>query len=216
MPEQTELAATDAAFDILGCETLHDGFVKLRRYTVRQKLMRGGSTPPITREISYMPDVSAVLLYDPDRDKVVLIQQARLVAQIGGFTPFVTEIVAGLIEPGETPEELALREVQEESGCTIIGALIPMMRIMMSSGNLHQPIHVFCGRVDASIARGYHGLAEEHEDIRVIVLDFAEFSAALLASRYEHALLITAGYWLLAHRASLQERWRAPAPEKNP
>ncbi|HTH98040.1 MAG TPA: NUDIX domain-containing protein [Stellaceae bacterium] len=202
---------TEPFFEILDTKNLHDGFIKLDIFTVRQKLMRGGATPPITREIAANREVSAVLLYDPDRDQVVLIQQARLVAQLGGFQPISTEVVAGLIEPGESPEELAHREVAEEAGCAVIGPLLPIQRLMMSSGNLHQPVNLYCGRVDAGSAGGYHGLAEEHEDIRVLVLDFDRFRDTLLAGGYDHALVVVAGYWLLTHRDALRTRWPVTA-----
>ncbi len=206
-PHSTDATDGQAAFEIIGGEVLSRGFIDLDRFSVRQRLMRGGWTAEITREIAAVREVSAVILYDPDLDQVVLTQQMRLVAQMGGFAPVSTEIVAGLIEPGETPVAMALREVAEESGCTVIGDLVPMFRLMMSPGNMHQPVNFFCGRVDASTAKGFHGLAEEDEEIRVLAVDYAAFREALLAGRYENAPTVAAGYWLYAHREMLRDRW---------
>jgi ADP-ribose pyrophosphatase len=205
MPDTPRLP--DAPFDILNRERLHDGWLKVDRYTVRQHLMRGGTTPEITREVVLAGEVSAVIPYDPVRNQVVLIEQARLPAQIGGFRALSVEIPAGLIEPGETPVEVAVRETMEESGCRLIGEPLPILRLMMSQGNMHQPIHLFCGRVDASTARGYHGVAEEHEEIRVVVQDIEQLRADLDAGRHENGSLLVGAYWLLANLDKLRARW---------
>jgi ADP-ribose pyrophosphatase len=206
MPD-TQKPDAAVGFDILKQERLHDGWMKLDRFTVRQHLMRGGTTPPITREVAVGGEVSALIPYDPVLNQVVLIEQARLPAQLGGFHAFSTEIVAGLIEPGENPVEVAIRETREETGCRLLAEPLPIARIMLSQGNLHQPIHLFCGRVDASTALGFHGVAEEHEEIRVVVLDIEAFRAEINAGRYENGSILVAGYWLLANLESLRARW---------
>ncbi|HEY9515670.1 MAG TPA: NUDIX hydrolase [Gemmatimonadaceae bacterium] len=63
------------------------------------------------------PGASAVLpfLTDPagDDPQVLLIRQYRYAAE-----GYVYEVPAGRLEPGETPEECARRELREETGCT--------------------------------------------------------------------------------------------------
>ena len=85
----------------------------------------------------------------------------------------------GSIDSGETPAAVAIRETQEETGLALIGEPVPIQRYLPSSGGSDESVYLFCGRVDATAAGGVHGLAEEHEDIRVVVKTLAEIEALL-------------------------------------
>src|SRR3546814_9874688 len=64
--------------------------------------------------------VAGVLPYDPVQDAVVLLEQFRTGPMAAkDDNPWLIEIVAGIIEDGETPEDMARREATEEAGCTI-------------------------------------------------------------------------------------------------
>src|SRR5665213_846223 len=166
----------DRAIDIRTRETAYAGFFGIDRYRLRQR-HRDGWTPEIVREVIVRPNAVGVLLYDPDRDAVVLIEQLRLPAHLAGFPARQVEIVAGLIDRQEEPAAVARREVGEETGLALIGDLIPIRRFLPSPGGSTETVELFCGRVDAGVAGGFHGLAEEHEEIRVIV----ETAAAALS-----------------------------------
>ena len=101
------------------------------------------------------------------------------------FSPWLLECVAGIIEEGESPEDVARRETVEEAGCEILD-LFPVCHYLASPGGSSESIFVFCARVDASTAGGVFGLAEEHEDIRVraIAAAQAELDLAELDLRY--------------------------------
>src|SRR5580698_7053011 len=59
----------------------------------------------------------AVLLYDPDRETVVLVEQFRLPPLLADYSPWVVETVAGLVDhENETHEEVGRRETREEAG----------------------------------------------------------------------------------------------------
>jgi ADP-ribose pyrophosphatase len=70
-------------------------------------------------------------------------------------------------------------------------------------------VMLFCGRVDSTLAAGVHGLAEEHEDIRVIVKPVAEVEALLDAGAIENGHTLIGLYWLLRHRDRLRRLWSA-------
>jgi ADP-ribose pyrophosphatase len=150
----------------------------------------------------------AVLLYDPERDAVVLVEQFRLPPLLAGYSPWVVEIVAGLVDhENESEEEVALRETVEEAGISTIGELIPIQRYVPMPGNSDETIMLYCGRVDAAGASGVHGLADEHEDIRVVVKPLAELEAMVDAGQVETGHTLIALYWLLRHRVEVRRKW---------
>jgi ADP-ribose pyrophosphatase len=157
----------------------------------------------------------AIALYDPDCDNVVLVEQFRLPALLAGSSPWQLEAAAGLINTDETPEEVALRETREETGLTVIGEPIRIQRYLSSAGNSDETIVLFCGRVDSTLAGGVHGLAEEHEDIRVVVKTLAEVEALLEVGGIESGHTLIALSWLLRHRDRLRRLW-ASAPTDGP
>ena len=52
-----------------------------------------------------------------------------------------------------------------------------------------------------------YGLAEEHEDIRVVVKSYAEIEAMVDAGRVETGHTLICFYWLLRHRERLRRKW---------
>jgi ADP-ribose pyrophosphatase len=150
----------------------------------------------------------AVLLYDPDREAVVLVEQFRLPPLLAGYSPWVVEVVAGLVDHAdESEEEVGRRETIEEAGVQPVGELIPIQRYVPMPGNSDETIMLFCGRVDASGASGVHGLADEHEDIRVVVKTMADLEAMLDAGQIETGHTLICLYWLFRHRDQLRKRW---------
>ena len=148
-----------------------------------------------------------MLPYDTAADAVVLIEQFRIGALVGGLEPWQIEIVAGIMEDGEAPEDVARREAQEEAGAAI-GALLPIYHYLVSPGGASESVQVYCGRVDSKGLGGIHGLPEENEDIRVEVHSFAGAMAALEAGKITNAVTIIALQWLALNRARLRETWR--------
>ena len=198
--------------DIISAET---GFARHLRVDVvrfRHRLFAGGWSDERVFDVIRRGAAVAVLLYDPDRDSVVFVEQFRLAALYGGRSPWQVENVAGLIDTEhETPEEVARREIREESNLEPLGELIPIQRIMPASGTLDEVIWLYCARVDSRNAAGLYGLADEHEDIRVTVKTLAEAEAMLDAGEIESGHTLVALYWLLRHRDRLRRDWSAAA-----
>jgi ADP-ribose pyrophosphatase len=149
-----------------------------------------------------------VLLYDPDREAIVLVEQFRLPPLLAGYSPWIVETVAGLVDrENETHEEVARRETAEEAGVEVIGELVPIQRYVPMPGNSDETITLYCGRVDSSRAGGVYGVPEEHEDIRVVVKPLAELEAMLDAGQIETGHTLICLYWLLRHRDELRQKW---------
>lgn len=194
--------------EIVAAET---GFARHLRVDVvrfRHRLFAGGWSGERVFDVVRRGAAVAVVLYDPERDSVVLIEQFRLAALCGGRSPWQVETVAGLVDnAGETPEEVARREVREETGLELLGPLLPIQTMLPATGSYDEAVSLFCGRIDARQAGGIHGLAEEHEDIRVLVKSAAEIEAMLDAGVIESAHTLVCLHWLMRHRARLRRQW---------
>jgi len=192
--------------EILERQVCYQGFYRLERLRLRHQLFAGGMSPAITREVIEKGDVSAVLLYDPRRDEVVMIEQFRVGARDDPRGPWLLEIVAGLIEEGETPEAVAMREAMEEAGCAVTD-LLPMATVYVSPAKTSQRTWLYLGRVDASRAGGIHGLAHEGEDIRVVCLPSDEAVTLVEQGRADSAWPMIALLWFARHREMVRSRW---------
>lgn len=184
------------------------GYFHIHRLRVRFPLFAGGMSREVVREVLERGRVAAVLLTDPDRDAVVLIEQFRPGPYAAGDEPWMIEIVAGVIEDDESAEEMTRREAREEADCEIED-LFPVMTFFTSPGASTEKVTLFCARVDSSNAGGIHGLAEEGEDIRVLVMSVDEAIALLNQGRIANAKTIIALQWLAAHYQSVKKRWLA-------
>jgi ADP-ribose pyrophosphatase len=158
------------------------------------------------RELFERGHAVGLLPYDPDRDQVVLIEQFRIGAYAIGWDPWLLEVVAGIIEEGEKLDEVARREGKEETGL-VVSELEPIAHYLVSPGGTTETCALYCGRVDASKAEGFHGVAAEHEDIRVMALPAEEAIALLEKGRIANAAAVIALQWLALNRATLRKKW---------
>ena len=182
--------------EILDSTTLHAGFLRIGQLRLRCRLYEGGWSREFTREVLHREPGVGVLLYDPAVDKVLLVEQFRVGCLDDSKNgPWALELVAGLLEAGETPQAVAVREVEEEAGIKI-GELLPVCEYYNSPGGSSEKLSVFCARFDAALAGGIFGLATESENIRTVVLDRQQAFAAVQSGRINNAMSIIALQWL--------------------
>ena len=187
--------------------TAFKGYFEIGEYRFRHTLFGGGVGPEVKREIFERGHAATVLPYDPARDAVVLIRQFRPGAHVAGRHAWIWEIVAGIIDEGETTEDVARREAREEADLDIL-ELMPMQTFLVSPGGTSETVTQYLGRVDSSKAGGVHGLATEGEDILVGVFSLDEARAMLERGEIASASGLAAMLWLLLHRETVRERWR--------
>jgi ADP-ribose pyrophosphatase len=206
MPQLDWPSFSTADVDVLEHETAYQGYFRIDRYRIRHRLFAGGWSQAFMREIFERGTAVGVLLFDPVLNKIVLIEQFRIGAFLKSKSPWLFELVAGIAKPGESFEEVARRETVEEAGVEVLD-LVPIYSFMTTPGACSERISLFCARVDASQASGIHGLAEEHEDIRVHVLDPDVVYAALQAGIIDNGIAIVALQWLQLQGNALRARW---------
>jgi len=148
---------------------LYRGFFRLDAYTVEHECFDGGKQT-IVREHLERGDAVAVLLYDPVRDAVLLIEQFRIGPavrrDVARDDAWLIEIVAGMLDENEDPETCARRECVEEAGYEP-ETLQPLGHYYATPGGSSERIYLYLGEVDADKPCGSGGgLDEEHEDIR--------------------------------------------------
>ena len=192
--------------EIIARETLYRGFFSLNLYRFRHRLFNGDMSPEIKREIFERGHAAVLLPYDPVRDEVVLIEQLRIAAVDTSSSPWLLEMVAGMIETGESVEDVCRREAQEEAGVTV-GRCKPVLSYLASPGGTSERLSIMVGEVDATTAEGIHGLEEEHEDIRVHVVSREQAYRWVEEGAIDNAASVIALQWLALHHESLRKEW---------
>jgi ADP-ribose pyrophosphatase len=199
----------DPDVEVVEGRTAFERYLRIDVFRFRHRLFSGEWSGVRSYDVLRRGRAVAILLYDPDRDNVVLVEQFRLPALLAGSSPWQIEAAAGMIDADEPPEAVAVRETQEETGLPLTHPPIMIQPYLPSAGGSDESVVLFCGRVDSTLASGVHGLAEEHEDIRVVVKSVAEVEALLDAGAIENGHTLIALYWLLRHRDRLRRLWSA-------
>ena len=195
--------------------TVWDGRFPLELVRFRNRRFDGALSGQRTWELWRRGRAGAVLPYDPAADAVVLIEQFRLPALAAGVDPVMLEVPAGLCDGSESAEETIRREAAEETGLTL-GRLVPIGDYVLSPGGCDERVALFAGeaRVPATDAAGFAalaGLADEHEDIRVLVWPAARAIEAALEGGIANAVTAIALLWLAARRPWLRAQWAGGA-----
>jgi ADP-ribose pyrophosphatase len=196
----------DETVELVRHEVAFQGYFKVGRYVFRHSLFQGGTSDMITREVFERGQSAAILPYDPRRDEVVLIRQFRAGSYVSGRHAFGWEIPAGMIEAGETPEKLVVREAEEEANI-VVKRVERLYTLMLSPGAVSQSCTFFVGEADASTAGGIFGLVSEGENILVKRFALAEALAMTARNEIANTVGVCAIQWLALNRNELRKRW---------
>ncbi|EOD2822066.1 TPA: ADP-ribose diphosphatase [Providencia stuartii] len=192
--------------EIISKRKLFNGFFQMIEYRFRHRLFEGGWSEEITREVFERGHAGVILPYDPEADKVVLIEQIRLPAIETSQTPWLLEAVAGMIETDETAEQVVRREADEEAGL-VIGRTEKALSYLSSPGGSSERMYVYVGEVDSSHASGIHGLKSENEDIRVHVVSRELAYQWVEEGIIDNAATVIVLQWLQLNYKKLQQKW---------
>ncbi|CAH4010456.1 ADP-ribose diphosphatase [Enterobacter hormaechei subsp. xiangfangensis] len=206
-PENVPVTFAKNDVEIIARETLYSGFFSMELYRFRHRLFNGEMSGEIKREIFERGHAAVLLPFDPVRDEVVLVEQVRIAAYDTSETPWLLEMVAGMIEEGESVEDVARREALEEAGL-VVGRTKPVLSYLASPGGTTERSSIMVGEVDATTAEGIHGLADENEDIRVHVVSRELAYQWVEEGKIDNAASVIALQWLQLHYQTLRHEWK--------
>ena len=206
-PEKLPVTFAKNDVEIIARETLYSGFFSMELYRFRHRLFNGEMSGEIRREIFERGHAAVLLPFDPVRDEVVLVEQIRIAAYDVSESPWLLEMVAGMIEEGESVEDVARREALEEAGL-VVGRTKPVLSYLASPGGTSERLSIMVGEVDATTAEGIHGLADENEDIRVHVVSREQAYQWVEEGKIDNAASVIALQWLQLHYQTLRHEWK--------
>ncbi|MEO0442848.1 MAG: NUDIX domain-containing protein [Pseudomonadota bacterium] len=189
--------------EVLSKENRYQGFFRMEKIKLRHRLFSSGWSQPIDRELFVRGNAVAALMYDPEADTIGLVEQFRVGSFIGGGEAWLYEVVAGMTEKNETPEQVIIRELSEEAGMQP-KTLIPICEYFSSPGGTSEKLHLYCALGDLSDVGGIHGLEAEAEDIKVHILPAEEVLKQLYGGQFNNAATLICLQWLLIYRDDLR------------
>jgi ADP-ribose pyrophosphatase len=156
---------------------------------------------PLVRRLSLeRGDSVAVLVFNQTTDKLILVSQFRY-PTYQNQDGWIIEAIAGMVDPGETPEESAQREVQEETGLNI-DRFEHITTFYPSPGGSSERIHLFYSEVSGDKAKYQEtsGLIGEGEDIKAVEITLTDALERIKSGEIVDAKTIIGIYWLENHQ----------------
>ena len=154
------------------------------------------------REIITGRQSVAIVVYDQKLEKLVMIRQFRLGAQMGTGKGMTVELPAGLIDEGEDPLAAVKRELTEETGLTV-GRIEQLCSFLTSPGMTDEVLHLFYGETDARDLVDSAGLADETEQTFPFLVSFEEAMAAVDNNTLHNGSTMVGLLWFARHRERL-------------
>jgi ADP-ribose pyrophosphatase len=173
---------------------LYDGFFKLNEINFDHKKHNKEWNLGVTRELFSGAHVSGLLPFDPIKKKILLLKQFRAGVLKEGFHPIITEIVAGIIDKGESPKEAAIRECKEETNCDV-KKITDIFSFFPAPGSSESYYHLFLGEIESFEGERIFGQEDENEDILAKCYDIIEVKKLLNEGKIINGLTLIALQW---------------------
>jgi len=198
---------THSDYEIINRHVAYQGVFKIVQYKLRFKLFDGEWSTTVHREILERKPAAAILPYDPILDRVILIEQFRPGVMGHAESPWLLEIVAGIIDQDEQANQVAKREAKEEANCDILD-IYPICEYFPSPGGSNEYLYLYCGRIDSTDVGGVYGLAEENENIRTFSVSTDEAFMLLQEGKIKTSPAFISLQWLQLNREWLRQLWQ--------
>ena len=181
-------------YKIINKKNLYSGFFSLNKYEFIHEKHNGEWTSAVEREVFSGAHVATLLPYDPIKKEIILIQQFRAGVLSRYDENYLLEIVAGMVDDGENPEETAIRECFEETGCEV-KKIYPIQSYFPAPGSSESYYHLYLGEIQAFDGERIRGLKKENEDILVKSFKIDEVRQMLKEKKIMNGLTLIALQW---------------------
>jgi ADP-ribose pyrophosphatase len=183
-----------------GPEIKYKGYYSLTETILRFRQNDGTMSKTVSRLNLDRPNASCVLLYDPATDELVMVRQFRYSVYVGGDGGWMTEIVAGMIDPDDDPENAARREVMEETGYEV-REIEHLYTFYPSPGGCSEKCFIYAAVISADMKVGAGGgHPDEGEDIEVLKIRSDEVLAMLDRGEINDGKTLVALQWFRENR----------------
>lgn len=184
----------------------YNGFSKIYNYNLDINKFSGKRMHGVERECVIKPYVAGILPYDSKRDQIVLIEQFRVGALADKHSPWLLELVAGIVDKeGESVAKMAERELAEETALTT-NKLNFIMEYWVSPGASTEQLSLYWADVDSSKAGKICGVLAEQEDIKVHILSSDEAFDLMDKGLIANSLTIIGLQWLKLNREEIKKK----------
>jgi ADP-ribose pyrophosphatase len=180
-----------------------DDFFKVEEAYLRFELFDGQMSQLVRRINLERGDSVAILIFNQTTDKLILINQFRYSTYQNGHG-WIIETIAGMVDPGEEPEQSAKREVEEETGLHI-DTLEHISTFYLSPGGSSERIFLYYSEVSGDRAKYQEtgGLIGSGENIKAVEMTLAEALAKIKSGEIMDAKTVLGIYWLENRRLNV-------------
>lgn len=172
----------------------YDGFFKIDKAVLQYEKFNGEMSEIITRLDFNRGNSVAVLLYNENKDSVILVKQFRYSAYVNDGPGWILETVAGMIDEGRDAVSVARAELMEEAGYEV-DDLEFISSFYVSPGGTSERVDLYLGLIHRQIDSG-GGKPDEGEDIWVVEIPFGEAMKMMETGKICDAKTIIALQWL--------------------
>ena len=181
-------------YKIINKKKLYSGFFGANKYEFIHQKHNGDWTGTVEREIFTGSHVASLLPYDPYKQEIILIKQFRAGVLSRYDSDYLYEIVAGIIDEKEKPEQTATRECFEETGCKV-SKILPIQNYFPDPGSTESYYHLFLGEINSFSGERVRGLEKENEDILVECFKVEDVRELLMEGQIKNGLTLIALQW---------------------
>ena len=190
-------------------ETPYSGFFQLDLHRFSFEQFDGKMSDQVAREVLDRGNSVAILPYDPHLDRVMLIRQFLIGAELAKRPNRPLQVIAGMVDKGETALDTARREAVEEAGLKVHW-IRPAQAFLPSPGGTSEYVETFAAMADLSGPlgrRGTFGVATENENMVAEVLTAEDAIAHLDAGKIEAGPAVVLLQWFARFRDTLRADW---------
>ena len=181
--------------DIKSKRLVFDDFFKVEEATLRYQRFDGTMSATVSRRNFVRGDSVAAIVFNADSEHVILVNQFKYPTYDKG-PGWISEVVAGILEEGESPEEAIRREMIEEIGYRP-RRLRHICTFYVSPGGTSERIILYYAEVTNEDRIGSGGGVEaEGENIRLVELSLSELRCALESNEIVDAKTLVGALWL--------------------